>query len=127
MPGIFEFDLGGLRYAAALHADFSVVTPQNPARPDEILLLFLTGLGLTNPPVATNVAGPTSPLAVTVRQPVVGLNGEGMEVLGSFYAPQLYTAYQINFRVGRNVRSGNASLSVIADGVASQDARLPVQ
>jgi uncharacterized protein (TIGR03437 family) len=127
LPGIFEFDLGGVRYAAALHADFTVVTPQNPARPGEIILLFLTGLGLTNPLVATNVAGPSNPLAATVSRPVVGLNGEGMEVLGSFYAPQLYTAYQINFRVGPNVRSGTASLSVVADGVASQDARLPVQ
>lgn len=126
MPGIFEFDQGGTKYAAALHADFSVVTLLNPARAGEIILLFLTGLGVTVPPVATNVAGPVPP-ATTLRVPVVGLNGEGMEVLGSFYAPGLYTAYQINFRVARNVRSGNASLAVVVDGVASQDSRLPVQ
>jgi uncharacterized protein (TIGR03437 family) len=50
-----------------------------------------------------------------------------MEVLGSFYAPGLYTAYQINFVVSPNARSGNAKLSVVADGVASQDTLLPIQ
>lgn len=125
-PGIFEFELGGTKYAAALHADFSVVTPQNPARIGEIILLFLTGMGPTSPPLATNVAGPV-PLAITLRSPSVGLNGEGMEILASVYAPGLYTAYQINFRVGPNVRSGLANLSVVVDGVASQDAKLPIQ
>jgi uncharacterized protein (TIGR03437 family) len=125
-PQIFEFELGGTKYAAALHADFSVVTPQNPARSGEVILLFLTGMGATSPPIATNVAGPAPP-AITLRSPSVGLNGEGMEILGSFYAPGLYTAYQINFRVGPNVRSGLASLSVVVDGVASQDAKLPIQ
>ncbi len=126
LPGIFEFTSGSTKLAAALHADFSVVTPQNPARRGEVILLFLTGMGATNPPVGTNVAGPVPP-AATVRQPAVGLNGEGMEVLGSFYAPTLYTAYQINFRVGGNVASGLANLSVVVDGVASQDSKLPIQ
>ena len=125
-PGIFEFDSGGLRLAAVLHLDFSVVTLANPARPGEILLLFLTGLGPTTPPVQTNVAGPV-PAAVTVTRPVVGINDEGAEVLGSFYAPNLFTAYQINFVMPRNARSGTAKLSVVADGASSQDSRIPVQ
>jgi len=125
LPGIFEFTLEGVRLAAALHADFSVVTPQNPARPGEVILLFLTGMGTTNPVVGTNVAGPV-PLANTVRVPAVGLNGEGQEVLASVYAPGLYTAYQINFRVARNVRAGLADLAVVVDGVAGQDSKLPI-
>ena len=125
-PAIFEFELGGTKYAAALHADFSVVTPQNPARIGEIILLFLTGMGPTSPALLTNVAGPVPP-AITVRSPSVGLNGAGQEILGSFYAPGLYTAYQINFRIGSDVRSGLANLSVVVDGVASQDAKLPIQ
>jgi uncharacterized protein (TIGR03437 family) len=124
MPGIFES--GEPRLAAALHADFSLVTAANPARPGEIILVFLTGMGLTNPPVGTNVLGPIPP-ATTARQPVVGINGEGVEVLGSFYAPGLITAYQINFRIPLNARSGLADLSIVVDNVASQDAKIPIQ
>lgn len=123
-PGIFEIPATGL--AAALHADFTLVTAANPARKGEIILVFLTGLGLTSPPVGTNVPGPVPP-AIPVRQPVVGINGEGVEVLGWFYAPGLITAYQINFRIPENARSGLADLSVVVDNVASQDAKIPVQ
>src|SRR5262249_39675449 len=93
-PGIFEFDSGGRLLAAALHADFSVVTQTNPARRGEIILLFLTGLGATIPAVGTNVAGPIPP-AVTVVSPLVGINGGGVTVLGSFYAPPRVYAYHI--------------------------------
>ncbi|MBI3693795.1 MAG: hypothetical protein HY238_03000, partial [Acidobacteria bacterium] len=124
-PGIFEFDFGGQRLAAALHADFSVVTTSNPARPGEIILLFLTGLGALAQQVGTNVAGPV-PAVATVTRPVVGINDQGVQVLGSFYAPFLYTAYQINFVVPANAPSGLAKLSVVSDGVASQDSKLPI-
>lgn len=124
-PGIFEFDSGGTRLAAALHLDFSVVTQANPARPGEIIVLFLTGLGATTPPVQTNVAGPVPPL-VTVTKPTVGINDGGTEVLGSFYVPTLFTAYQINFVMPLSIGPGLVKLSVVADGVPSQDSRIPV-
>ncbi len=125
-PGIFEINSGGVRTAAALHLeDFSVVTPSNPARPGQIILLFLTGLGLTRPAIATNVAGPVPP-PETLVSPIVGINDEGTEMLGSFYAPTLYTAYQINFRIPANAAAGLAKLSVVAGGVASQDSRIPI-
>jgi uncharacterized protein (TIGR03437 family) len=50
-----------------------------------------------------------------------------MQSFGAFYAPGLLTAYQINFRVGADVQSGNRKLAVIANGVAAVDALLPVQ
>jgi uncharacterized protein (TIGR03437 family) len=126
-PGIFEFALDGTLYAAALHADFSVVTPDNPARPGEVILLFVTGLGATNPAVATNVAGPSSPLAQTVLDPSVNLGGADMEDFGGFYAPTLATAYQINFRVAENVVTGNLDIYIVIGGVSSQTSKLPVQ
>jgi uncharacterized protein (TIGR03437 family) len=127
-PGIFEVSVEGGRFAAALHADYSLVTPSNPARPGDVIQLFLTGLGATNPPVATNVVGPT-PAAQTVSAPTVGIDDAGMEVLGNaaFYAPALVTVYQVNFVVGPNVQSGNRSLNVALDGVFSQKVELPVQ
>src|SRR5262249_81950 len=119
-PGIFEFDSGGRLLAAGLDADVSVVTQLNPGRRGEIILLFLTGLGSTVPQVGTNVAGPIPP-AVTVVRPLVGINDGGVLVLGSFYAPTLYTAYQINFMIPNDAQSGLAKLSVVADGNPSQD------
>ena len=125
-PGIFEIDVEGGRVVAALHADFNLVTPANPARPGEVILLFVTGLGPTETPVMTNQIGPI-PAVATVVHPVVGIDDEGAEVIGSYYAPNLLTVFQINFRVRQDARSGNRKMSVVADGVPSQDARMPIQ
>ena len=48
-------------------------------------------------------------------------------MLGSFYAPEAITLYQINFRIPANAQSGNRKLSVVADGVVSQDSLIPIQ
>ena len=125
-PGVFEFIANGVRVAAVLHADFQPVTPANPARPNEIVLLFITGMGLTNPAVGTNVVGPAPP-ATSVLQPVVGIDDAGVEVLGSFYAPGLMTVFQINLRIPGNAQTGNRKLSVIAGGVSSQDSLIPIK
>ena len=125
-PGIFEFTANSVRVAAVLHANFQVVTPANPARPGEIVLLFITGMGLTNPAVGTNVVGPAPP-ATSVVQPIVGIDDGGVEVLGSFYAPGLLTVFQINLRIPDNAQTGNRKLSVIAGGVASQNSLIPIR
>ena len=124
-PGIFQYFLDPNLLAAALHADFSVVTPSNPARPGEVILLFVTGLGPTSPAVGTNVPGPIPP-AVTVNDPLVLVAGVEAEVLGSFYAPKLSTAYQINFRIPIILPSGNAILQVSIVGAESQESLIPI-
>jgi uncharacterized protein (TIGR03437 family) len=127
-PGFFQVGVEGGLFVAALHADFQLVTPSNPARPGEVILLFLTGLGATNPAVGTNVAGPTPP-AQTVLQPTVELDGVPQAISGNtaFYAPQLVTVYQINIVVAADAQSGNRTLTVSIGGVNSPPVQLPVQ
>jgi uncharacterized protein (TIGR03437 family) len=127
-PGIFSVAVEGGSYAAALHLDFSLVTPSNPARPGEAIQLFVTGLGATNPPVGTNAVGPL-PLARTVLPPTLTLDNAVQEVIenSAFYAPGLVTVYQINFVVGANAQSGNRELEVSVGGVNSPAVLLPVQ
>ena len=36
-------------YVVAQHADYSVITPEHPAAPGEIIVVYATGLGLTHP------------------------------------------------------------------------------
>ena len=126
-PGIFEFRLDGQLFAAILdHPDNKLVTPSNPAAPGDVVQLFLTGLGPTNPVVGTNQPGPF-PLGLPLADVSVGVDDQGVEVLGSFYAPEAITLYQINFRIPANAQSGNRKLSVVADGVVSQDSLIPIQ
>ena len=125
-PGIFEVGIGGGRYAAALHTDFRLVAPSDPARPGEVILLFLTGMGPLQTPVATNQPGPTPP-SRTVFDPVVGIDDAGVENFGGFYAPNFTTLYQVNFRVPDDIETGDHRISVGAGGAFSQSAILPVR
>ncbi len=124
-PGIFEISVAGGRYAAALHADYSLVTPSNPARPNEVILLFLTSLGLVEPAVPTNVPGPANPLSRPPGTIVVGINNAGVPNLGVFYAPGLITVYQVNFRTGASLPNGTVNLTVVYNQAGSQTVLLP--
>jgi len=125
-PGVFEINIEGVRIAAALHQDFTLITPSDPARPGEVVQLFFTGAGPLSPAVGTNQPGPVPP-AFTAVDVVVGIEGEGQESFGAFYAPQLVTANQVNFRLGADLSTGLRALTLVMDGVASQEVRLPVQ
>ena len=125
-PGVFQFTLPGGLFAAALHSDFSAVTPDNPARPSGVILLFLTGLGSTEPPIGTNVPGPV-PAATSVIEPTVTVDGLPAKVLGSFYAPALVAVYQINFVIPAAVPPGNLKIVVTAGGASSLPLLIPVK
>ena len=88
-------------------------------------LLYLTGLGPTDLAVPTNCPGPTPP-ATTLYQPKVRLDGAEQEVLGSYYAPQLTSVYQVNLRVGENTVPGDREIDVSLEGVGAQKLVLPV-
>ncbi len=124
-PGVFEITVEGKRIAAALRQDFSVITPSNPAIPGEAVQLYYTGGGVLSPPVATNAAGPVPP-AFTVAGATVRLDGVQQENLGSFYAPGLITANQINFVLGPSTTPGDHELVLTMDGVDSQTVIVPV-
>ena len=125
-PGIFQVVLPEGLFAAVLHSDFSTVTPEKPARPSEVAVLFLTGLGPTDPLVDTNVPGPV-PAPTTVIEPTVTVDGLLAKVLGSFYAPTLVAVYQINFVIPPAVGSGNLKIVVTAGGASSLPLLIPVE
>lgn len=124
-PGIFEVTLPSGKFGAALHADYSLVEPNHPARPGEIILLFWTGGGVTNPPVATNQPGPLTP-ATVAAEVVVAAGGGNAESLGSFYAPGLVTVYQTNFRIPAGASGATLPVKLVVGGVESQQVAIPL-
>ena len=124
-PGIFQVTLAEGVFAAALHPNFEFVSPTNRASPGGTILLFVTGLGATDPPVGTNVPGPVPP-AATANEVTVTVDGVEAQVLGSFYAPFQYTLYQINLVIPPGAANGNLVIQVIINGVLSQQLLIPV-
>lgn len=66
----------GELWAVAAHADGSVVTPQLPAAPDEIITLYGSGFGLTDPPQPSGKLITPSKLKYPMWITVGGSNAE---------------------------------------------------
>jgi uncharacterized protein (TIGR03437 family) len=108
-------------------SDFTLVTVSKPAAAGEILSLFATGLGPTNPGVDPGQPFRSSP-AAAVNSPVdVTVNGKPADVLGAVGYPGAVDGYQVNFRVPPDTGKGLAAIQVSAAWVASTAVSITVQ
>jgi uncharacterized protein (TIGR03437 family) len=113
-PGIFTQTSDGIGAGAVTHADGSAVTAGNPARPSEVLILYVTGLGGTTP------AAPTGALATepsSVNQSVT-LSVDGISVTPEFAGLSgcCVGLNQINFRVPAAVRTNTTVTVTLSAG-----------
>jgi uncharacterized protein (TIGR03437 family) len=97
----------GAAYPVAAHQDFSaLVTQENPARPGEIVHLYLTGLGRVTPPIATGELPPIEPLRrieISLEcSAFVSGTYEPTEVLFAGLAPGFTGVYQLDLRLPEN-------------------------
>ena len=125
-PGAFTFPSGGLGSAAALHADYSLVTPANPAKIGETILLFVTGLGLVSPEVADGTPGPSGPFSTATNTISVFIDGVPATTSFTGLAPQLIGLYQINVEVPTGVSSGNVFLDISGPDSTTIEAFIPI-
>ncbi len=108
-------------------SDFTLVTTSKPAAAGEILSLFATGLGPTNPGVDPGQPFPSSP-AAAVNSPVgVTVNGAAAEVLAAVGYPGSVDGYQVNFRVPTDTAKGVAAIQVSAAWVAGTAVNITIQ
>lgn len=87
-PAIFFYPVT----AVLKNADYSLVTTANPAKSGDVLLIYCTGLGQTNPPMATGlistVVANTYPVTAT-------MGGKGATVVYSIASPSFPGLYQV--------------------------------
>jgi uncharacterized protein (TIGR03437 family) len=126
-PAVFTVD--GKRAAAqfagtgTLVGDPATVTGALPAKPGDMVTLWATGLGDTNPRVEAAAIVPAA--APTVNPVTVLLNGTALpaeNVLYAGMAPGLMAGvYQINIRIPSGVTAGDGGVKLMVSGLASQD------
>lgn len=113
-PGIFEFvPANGLRYAVAVRQrDGSYITPDNPAHPGDVVLVFLTGLNQTTPATATNRSG--VPGQAVLAQLIGGINNAGATIVGTQYAEGMVGVYIVQIQIPTGTATGNAQPLAVA-------------
>ncbi|MBI3696756.1 MAG: S8 family serine peptidase [Acidobacteria bacterium] len=126
-PGIFEYDLSGQKFGVVTHADGSVVTPSNPARRGETVIVYATGVGPVDPPQASGEAASAQPLARMVQTPVVTVGGQAASVFFSGLAPSFVGLNQLNVTIPLGAPSGVQPLVITANGIPSNTVNVPVQ
>ena len=125
-PGVFTNPAGGISDAAALHPDFSLVTPNSPAQIGETVSVFVTGLGAVFPSIADGGVGPSGQLATTSNTITVTVDGQPATVTYAGLAPQLAALYQINFTVPSGLTTGEVTLGVAGPDSFSAEAEIAI-
>jgi uncharacterized protein (TIGR03437 family) len=97
----------------------------NPAKPGDVLTLFLSGSGVVTNTPADGWPAESSPLSYTVLKPEVSVGGKQAEVLFSGLTPSLVALVQLNVRLPSDLRSGNWALKV-RYGDAEDQRTIPV-
>ena len=123
-PGIFILDGAS---SGATHADGSIVTAARPAARGETVVLYLTGLGPTQPQPATGAAASSTALSYAVFQPQVTMGGLNVTPAFAGLTPGYIGLYQVNVTVPLAAASGLADLTVQSNGVTSNIAKIAVQ
>lgn len=121
-PAFFTTSDGSL--VAADHANYTLVSTSQPAAPGEVILLYGTGFGPTNP------VSPTGQLVTASA----ALANSVQITIGGVTAPVAYAGlvesgvYQFNVTVPASLPNGNAAVVASIGGVQSQTGvSIPVQ
>ncbi len=117
----------GAHIIAQHSADYSLVTSAKPAKPGEYLIMYLVGLGATNPSVASGTPAPGPPsLATVTHAPTVTVGSQLATVAFAGLSPGFVGLYQINFQVPLSAASGQLEVDVTENGVTANPTLLPV-
>ena len=124
-PGLFQLDAVN---AVATRPDGSVITPDNPARGGDIVILYATGLGQTVPPVVYGELPTAAAWLTRMADFKVIVNGSAVDpgaVLYAGIAPYFAGLYQINVRLP-GVMEANPELRIgLGDALSLAGVKLP--
>ncbi len=137
-PAFFQFNNGTdpAKYIAATHVDGTFTGPNGlyptapalttPAKPGEIVVLYATGFGQTNPPIP-NGQIVTAP-APLVTQPTFTIGGVSLAAGDVSFAGQSATGlYQFNVKVPDSIGNGDQKVVAAISGQSTPDAFIFVQ
>jgi uncharacterized protein (TIGR03437 family) len=127
-PGVFTLNQQGSGQGVIFKSDgVTLADVNNPATVGETVVIYCTGLGAVNPPVAEGMPAPSSPLSHTVNQVTVSIGGQDAIVDFSGLTPGYPGLYQVNARVPNGVSGSSVPVTVSVTGQTSPQVTMAVQ
>jgi uncharacterized protein (TIGR03437 family) len=127
-PGIFTTSQDGRGQGVIMDTANRLVDSANPAKAGDVVVVYCTGLGATNPAVRSGEAAPASPLAKVTTPVQVTIGGQPAVVQFAGLTPNFVGLYQVNVQIPAGVTPGSSVPLVISqDGVPSNTVTLAVR
>ncbi len=124
-PKLFTVNFSGKGAAVATDTGFNILTSGIPAKPGDDIVLFMNGLGATNPPVIAGNAAPGGPFTAPATIPdtlSVTIGGKPATVTFAGLAPGYSGLYQVNVKAPFLVVTGPMDVQITVNGVSTQSA-----
>jgi uncharacterized protein (TIGR03437 family) len=122
-PGLLAGDDGQI---VARHADLTLVSDRQPAQASETIVAYLSGMGATDPPIASGYASSRDVLATVQIVPTVTIDGKNAPLVFAGLSPGLVGVYEVQVKIPSGITEGRVPMVVTQNGVASNVAMLPV-
>ena len=108
-------------------ADGTELPNNSPVTSGDVIVLYCSGLGMVDPPVAAGSPAPASRLSHTVSPVTVTIGQTQAQVLFAGLTPLYAQLYQVNVQIPSGLPSGDAVLTVSAGGQQSVPVTITVQ
>jgi uncharacterized protein (TIGR03437 family) len=128
-PGIYTNPPGGVGYSIAQHVQdgsYSTITPQNPARPGETILLYVNGLGDVNPQGSDGVPAPSNPPSSAVTTPLAVVDGELSAVGFAGLSPTLIGVYAMTVTIPADIGPGDVYVDISLPDSYTTEAQISI-
>lgn len=118
------FFLWNGKYPVATRSDYSLVGPSglftgaitNPAKPGDVIVLWGTGFGPTNPAVPAGQQTPSDQIYAVTNVPSVTVGNTPAQVIGAALTPGTAGLYQIIVQLPSSISAGDQPVVVQAPG-----------
>jgi len=126
-PGIAQFPGSGVINGQHFPS-FSPVSETSPAAPGETIIIYVSGMGLTNQTIPSGSATPVTSAAIPLDVPTLTVNGVPATNVSAALTPTLVGLYQVAFTVPPSAPNGDLLLVLTQAGntSTSTSAILPV-
>jgi uncharacterized protein (TIGR03437 family) len=125
-PAIFKSSSGAPVIIRTV--DGKMISNSTPIHLNEVLNIYMTGLGAVTSPMNAGDAGPSNPPVTTSGFPAITLGGASIFTLWSGLAPGLVGVYQVNAQVPfHHIPTGDKIPLTISLGGRSTTVIVPVQ